>query len=57
VLRRIVGLHDTSGEQFRTLARTLKSGWTKDLPSRTIRLLDKEVRDKGKRSSNHALPG
>ena len=49
-LRRIVGLHDTSGEQFRALAKELKAGWvklgTKDLPSRTIRLLEKEIRDK-----------
>lgn len=49
-LRRIVGLHDTSGEQFRALAKGLKAGWaklgTKDLPSRTIRLMEKEIRDK-----------
>ena len=49
-LRRVVGLHDTSGEQFRALAMALKGGWTKlgtkDLPSRTIRLMEKEIRDK-----------
>lgn len=49
-LRRIVGLHDTSGEQFRALTKELKAGWVKlgmkDLPSRTIRLLEKEIRDK-----------
>lgn len=49
-LRRIVGLHDTSGEQFRALAKALKSGWTKlgmkDKPVRTVSLMDKEVRDK-----------
>ena len=49
-LRRIVGLHDTSGEQFRALAKALKGGWAKlgmkEMPTRTIRLLEKEVRDK-----------
>jgi len=49
-LRRIAGLHDTSGEQFRALAKALKGGWMKlglkDLPSRTVRLIEKEMRDK-----------
>ena len=49
-LRRVVGLHDTNGEQFRALAKALKGGWaklgTKDLPSRAIRLIEKEIRDK-----------
>ena len=49
-LRRVVGLHDTNGEQFRALSKALKGGWaklgSKDLPSRTIRLMEKEIRDK-----------
>lgn len=49
-LRRIVGLHDTSGEQFRALAKALKGGWTKlgmkEKPVRTVSLMNKELRDK-----------
>jgi hypothetical protein len=48
-LRRIVGLHDTSGDQFRALAKELKSGITElalnDL-SRTKRLIEEEIRNK-----------
>lgn len=49
-LRKTTGLHDTTGEQFRALARALKTGWTKlgfpDRPVRTIRLIEQEIKDK-----------
>jgi hypothetical protein len=50
-LRRTVGLHDTSGEQFRALAKVLKGGWEtlgvrESRPNRTIKLIEKEIRNK-----------
>ena len=50
VLRKTIGLHDTTGEQFRVIAKRLNEGWRKmgfpGRPDRTISLLNREVRVK-----------